>query len=255
MIASQDTHSPVQGLFDEVGLLEHRVGDAEVKHLFGLEHAVLTQRVLDDDRTSPVGTDQVGQQVVVFPARDEAQETSSAIAAAPADTVRYLQCRAISSPPPIAAPLMNANVGTLQFAEPIEDPMAFLACCRACARSVACGTAVRSAPTAKMNGLPVRQTAARSVRAEISSSASSMDFNPPGPNEFGLVIEPVVEGDHGGSSGAKRQVEVTNDCLGDNLVSDCWSFRHGGCSLRPGSWGFPRWRWRLGQDPHMEVRP
>ncbi len=47
---------------------------------------------------------------------------------------------------------------------------------------------VRSAPTAKMNGLPVTAIAATAGEcASISSSAASSDSSPPGPNVDGLV--------------------------------------------------------------------
>ena len=38
------------------------------------------------------------------------------------------------------------------------------------------------------------------------------------------MIEAVVQRDHGGGSCAERQVEVSNDRLGDNLVGDDWCF-------------------------------
>ena len=54
------------------------------------------------------------------------------------------------------------------------------------------GTPVRSAPTAKMNGLPVTQIAATPDMARASSIAFLNSSSPPGPKVFGLVVETVV---------------------------------------------------------------
>ena len=54
-------------------------------------------------------------------------------------------------------------------------------------RSVSRGTPVRSAPTAKMNGLPVTQIAATPDMARASSIAFLNSSSPPGPKVFGLV--------------------------------------------------------------------
>jgi hypothetical protein len=58
---------------------------------------------------------------------------------------------------------------------------------RASSRAAISGAPLRSAPTAKMNGLPVTPTAAMSVRAATSSSASFRESSPAGPNVFGRV--------------------------------------------------------------------
>lgn len=58
---------------------------------------------------------------------------------------------------------------------------------RACSRSVIFGTPLRSAPTAKMNGLPVIATATMSVRAAAASIASPRLSSPAGPKVLGLV--------------------------------------------------------------------
>ena len=46
--------------------------------------------------------------------------SGSASAGAPVDTVRYVQCSATSRPPPIDAPLMNANDGNTEGGELAE---------------------------------------------------------------------------------------------------------------------------------------
>lgn len=57
----------------------------------------------------------------------------------------------------------------------------------ASSRAAISGAPLRSAPTAKMNGLPVTPTAAMSVRAATESSASPSARSPAGPNVLGLV--------------------------------------------------------------------
>ena len=57
----------------------------------------------------------------------------------------------------------------------------------ASSRAPISGAPLRSAPTAKMNGLPVTPTAAMSVRAATLSSASPRASSPAGPNVLGRV--------------------------------------------------------------------
>ncbi len=70
-----DAGRPAQRLLQEVGRLEHRVGDAELERLAALEHAVLVERVLDDDleRASPAPI-RLRQQVRAAPAGHQAEE-------------------------------------------------------------------------------------------------------------------------------------------------------------------------------------
>src|ERR1700734_1197986 len=48
--AAQDPGGPAERLLEEVGGLEHRVGDAERVRLGPADHLVLVERVLDDER-------------------------------------------------------------------------------------------------------------------------------------------------------------------------------------------------------------
>ena len=108
-------------------------------------------------------------------------------AAAPEEIERYWQCSATSTPPPMAAPLTNANVGTEDEPSMPSTSWPSRPMARAWPRSVRRGTPVRSAPTAKMNGLPVTQIAARPGMACASTMAALSSSSPPGPKVFGLV--------------------------------------------------------------------
>ena len=60
----------------------------------------------------------------------------------------------------------------------------------ASSRAAISGAPLRSAPTAKMNGLPVTPTAEisfRATRAATASSASRSESSPAGPNVLGRV--------------------------------------------------------------------
>ena len=65
---------PLDRVFEEVRGREDRVGDAEVERLRGLQHAVLLERVRDDDLERVLDADEVRQQVRAAPARDDAEE-------------------------------------------------------------------------------------------------------------------------------------------------------------------------------------
>ncbi len=81
--------------------------------------------------------------------------SGSATAGTPALIVRYVAESASSTPPPMAAPLTNAKVGTGRSAKAAYAAWPARAISSAWSRDPMNGTPVRSAPTAKTNGLPV----------------------------------------------------------------------------------------------------
>jgi len=72
--AGQHPGRPAQRLGQEVGGLEHRVGDAEREGLRAVQHAVLAEGVLDDHLQRGFRADQARQQVGAAPAGQQAEE-------------------------------------------------------------------------------------------------------------------------------------------------------------------------------------
>ena len=72
--AGQHPGRPAERLLEEVGGLEHRVGDAERVRLGPADHLVLVERVLDDQLQRGGRADEPGQQVGAAPAGDQAEE-------------------------------------------------------------------------------------------------------------------------------------------------------------------------------------
>ncbi|OPZ51813.1 MAG: hypothetical protein BWY91_02576 [bacterium ADurb.BinA028] len=90
----------------------------------------------------------------------------------------------------MAAPLMNAKVGTGRSMRVAYAACPARAIASACSRWVTLGTPERSAPTAKMNGLPVRPTAWISPASARARKPSKQACNPAmlaGPKVLGLV--------------------------------------------------------------------
>ena len=115
-------------------------------------------------------------------------------AVTPEEIVRYEQCSASSRPPPRAAPFTNANDGTPSSPNRRNTACPSRAMASASSRAATSGAPLRSAPTAKMNGLPVTPTAtircspaSGVARAATASSASRNASSPAGPNVFGRV--------------------------------------------------------------------
>ena len=71
--AADHVGRPAQGALQEVGRREDHVGDAEAVRLLCLEHAVLVERVLDDEGDGGVGAHQPRQQVGAAPDRGRAE--------------------------------------------------------------------------------------------------------------------------------------------------------------------------------------
>ena len=61
-------------LVEELDRLEQRVGEAGLERLLRVEHAVLAQRVLDDERHRLLGADELRDELRAAPAGDEAEE-------------------------------------------------------------------------------------------------------------------------------------------------------------------------------------
>jgi len=70
-VTGDDAGRPAQRLDEEVGGLERDVEYPELHGVCGLEHAVLVERVLDDDGDGLRRTDEVGQEVGPAPSRHE----------------------------------------------------------------------------------------------------------------------------------------------------------------------------------------
>ena len=122
------------------------------------------------------------------------KHSGRATAVTPEEIVRYEQCSASSRPPPSAAPFTNANDGTPSSPSRRNTACPSLPMARASSRELISAAPVRSAPTAKTNGLPVTPTAAIRcspasgvARPATSSSASRSEISPAGPNVFGRV--------------------------------------------------------------------
>ena len=113
-----------------------------------------------------------------------------AIAAADESIVRYVECSAISTPPPSARPLTNAKLGTPRLESLPRTWCPRCAMSRAFSAVVSSEICERSAPAAKMYGFPVIATASISpaparVRRRSSTDPSSVSVF--GPSVFGLV--------------------------------------------------------------------
>ena len=190
-----------------------------------LERAVVLQRVRDDDLERVLDADQVRQQPGAAPAGDDAEEDLGQRERRRSTSRRCGRSafRAISMPPPSASPLMKANDGT-----PSSPSLPRAACARACAistpvsRSGMSPTFDRSAPAARMNGLPVMPTASisfvaararRGPRARLRARRSVA-----GPSVFGRVwsrpLSSVIEGERL----AARQRDVAHERVRDDLV-------------------------------------
>ncbi len=72
--AGDDSVGPLQAVLQEGHGAEHRVDDAEIQRLLGLEGAVVAQRVLDDDLEGVLDADEVRQDPGAAPPRDDAEE-------------------------------------------------------------------------------------------------------------------------------------------------------------------------------------
>ena len=86
-------------------------------------------------------------------------------------SVRYLQWSATSSPPPSAKPLINANVGFLPSFNRRKTSWPSFPIANACDLSVKKARPDRSAPAAKIKGLPVIAMATDSDFSAVSIAA------------------------------------------------------------------------------------
>ncbi|CAB4910041.1 unannotated protein [freshwater metagenome] len=162
------------------------------------------------------------------------RKTSGKATNAPPEMVRCWACSASSSPPPRAAPLTKANVGTAASRSRANTRWPCRAISRASSREEIRGTPERSAPTANTNGLPVIAMPATSAASAWSRAASS-EASPPGPKVEGRVwscpLSRVIS-----ARGLSTPGRVTS------RVSACVTTSSGNCSLtsRPPRQGSPR---------------
>ncbi len=94
---------------------------------------------------------------------------------------------------------------------------------RASSRFSISGTPLRSAPTAKMNGLPVTPTAAMSSRPAIVSMAAFSSARPLGPNVLGLVWSWPLSSVMSASARAVGECYVPYTRVCDDLVREDFS--------------------------------
>ena len=261
-LAADHRRRPGQRLLEEVGRLEQHVGDAEVEGLLGPEHAVLVQRVLDDDRDRLVGADQVGQQLGAAPARDQAEEHLGERDRRHAGGQRAVV--AVQGELQAAAHDRAVDEG-----ERRDRRVAQLA--------------ERVVPEREV-GLRLRRRAARLHHLEVGADREDerlagdrdrddvvaaerlvdgrADVRPGsvGPERRRLgVVEAVVERDQGSGAGALGQVDVRTRALGDDLVREVDHVAHCGV-LRgrrsPSQCGFSQMTAPpMPMPTHMAVRP
>ena len=116
--------------------------------------------------------------------------SGSAMAAAEESIVRYVEFSAISSPPPSARPLTKENDGTPRSASLPRTWCPRCAILSAKSRVESAEMFDRSAPAAKMYGLPVTATASISPLAARAARLSSVSFSSrsvSGPIVFGRL--------------------------------------------------------------------
>ncbi len=126
----------------------------------------------------------------------------------------------------MAAPLTSANVGTLKFGQSIDS-----AAGPSLTESiwpVACSGSTaqpdRSAPTAKMNGLPVIADGRRGPTSVLRRHPGPRRGTPDrrGRSIRLGVVEPVVQGDQCRGPGLRQaESDELKFALGDDLVGNC----------------------------------
>ena len=119
------------------------------------------------------------------------------------------------------APLMNANDGTPSVASLPNTRWPRRPISSTCSCDVSCRKTLRSAPTLKMNGLPVRHD-----RDEVVAGGDLVECGLQGRQRRraegvrALVVASVVEGEQRGPSRAAWQVDVVDLRLGHDLVGE-----------------------------------
>ena len=159
--AAEHAVRPADRVLEEVRGTEHRVGDAELERLrpFSIRFFLSGFSMIDLERV--LDADEVRQQPRAAPARDEAEEDLGQ------RERRHRRSRSCGSrrsarsrvPPPRARPLMNTNDGTPSSESLPSDWWPSCAICVPVSRSGISPTFERSAPAARMNGLPVTRDA------------------------------------------------------------------------------------------------
>ncbi len=152
--------------------------------------------------------------------------SGSATAAAEASTVRYVEFRAISSPPPSARPFTNANDGTpssLSFPSTLWPSWAIS---RALSREPTLLMSERSAPAAMMYCLPVMPTAwisPAAARALRPSSVAPSSVRVAGPRVFGRVwSRPLSSVIRARTLPEARRMSRTGECVTTSPSVSAW---------------------------------
>src|SRR5690242_18069834 len=135
----------------------------------------------------------------------------------------------------MAAPLTKANVGTPASSSRRNTRWPVSAISRASAAEAIDGTPERSAPTAKMNGLPVTPIATGAGGVPGDLVQRGIQRRQPARAEGGRpgVVVPVVQGDQRELAGHSGQPQVADVRGGDDLVPE-----HGGHAAAPSQSGF-----------------
>ena len=187
--AVQHPGQPGQRLLQVVGGIQHDVDHAQPQRVLRLHHPVLVERVLDDDGDRVLRPGDPREQLGAAPAGQDAEEDLGQATCRP----RWRRASGSRSAAPVPcrrrgpAPLTKAKVGIRRSPQPAEHPVARAPRTpRRSARSATDPTWDRSAPAAKMNGLPVTAMASGPASIAVLIAASRL-ARPSGPRVFGRV--------------------------------------------------------------------
>ncbi len=217
-LAGEDVARPEQGLLEEVGAGEDRVGETELEGLLAADGPAVVEGVLDDQRHRGVGTDEVRHEERAAPAGDQAEHDlgqaqgrcgvhDGAVGAVQRDLEAAAQREAVDEP----------EGGLLAVAELAEDRVTELGHHAHGVRAAAGdrgevgarGQDERLAGHSQRGHLVVGQ---RRVDGGVEADQAA------GTEGVGLgVVLAVVEGDQADHAGAARQGHLAQLGLGDAL--------------------------------------
>lgn len=221
-LAAQHPGRPAQRLLQEVGGLEHRVGDAGREGVAALDHAVLRERVLDDQLDGRGRADQAGQQLGAAPAGHQAQEAlgqghrghaggDGPVGAVEGDLQAAAHRRAVH----------ERERRHLQLAEAAEHLVAQLADPQRLVplgdRRGALEVGAHREDERLADNAHGRQVAAAGHR--VQSLVQRGEASGAERGRLG-VVEAVVQRDQGHRARAVRQLHVADDRPGDDLVGE-----------------------------------
>ena len=180
-------HEPLDRVVEELDVVEERVGEAELGGLVGAEQPVLLERVRHDQLDGRRRADEAGRELGAAPGRDDPEEDLGE-----ADVAHRAGERAevaVERDLEAAAERGAVDRGERregQVADRREGVVTALAPRPARARAwSSSGNSVRSAPTAKTNGLPVRTSPSSRRRAGAARTPCS-DSRAARPKTFGF---------------------------------------------------------------------